>query len=78
MFDIFPVESLARMYNDCVRSNEASAQTKCTMVAGRVGGVFMVLLNEGRVNSIHIYQIVAFEASSEFIVKRYTVTACGR
>ena len=36
------------MYNDCVRSNEVSAQTKrLKMVAGRVGGVFMVILNKG-------------------------------
>ena len=48
VFGIFPVESLARMYNDCVRSNETIAQTKCKMVASTVVEGFFMVLNEGR------------------------------
>jgi hypothetical protein len=65
VFDIFPVESLARMYNDCVRSKETIAQTKCNMVAGTAEGFFMVLLvKEGR-NTAHIYVAVIYIANPQ-------------
>ena len=54
VFDIFPVESLARMYNDCVRSNDAIAQTNCKMIAGTVEGLFMALVTKVREHGAYL------------------------
>lgn len=53
--EAFLVESLARMYKDCVRNNEASAQIKCKTVTNRVE-VFFILVVESdhiKVGGLH-------------------------